>query len=226
MQAPAAPGAVVVAVGPDHGGFPLKEEVKALLARLGYRFNDLGTFSTQPVDYPDIALAVARMVKSGEAGAGHPGGRRGHGVGDGGEQGPRRARRRVRRRGGRPQRPGAQRRERPRAGREVREPDAIVETFLTARWTEERHARRVEKIKAIEEYLPPNDRPRPRRAAGARHPRADPPGGGAVRVPRRGRRMPPDRLGRLVAHGAERFGMRPAATCIRATSPAPSTTRC
>ncbi|HET8646170.1 MAG TPA: RpiB/LacA/LacB family sugar-phosphate isomerase, partial [Vicinamibacteria bacterium] len=57
----------LVAVGADHGGFALKEEVKAHLTRLGRRFRDLGTFSTEPVDYPDLALAVARAVQSGEA---------------------------------------------------------------------------------------------------------------------------------------------------------------
>src|SRR5262245_57094752 len=56
-----------VALGADHGGFALKEELKAHLTRLGYRFRDLGTHSTEPVDYPDVALAVARAVKSGEA---------------------------------------------------------------------------------------------------------------------------------------------------------------
>jgi RpiB/LacA/LacB family sugar-phosphate isomerase len=56
-----------VAVGADHGGFPLKELVKAHLTRLGWRFRDLGTFSTEPVDYPDVALAVARAVQGGEA---------------------------------------------------------------------------------------------------------------------------------------------------------------
>jgi RpiB/LacA/LacB family sugar-phosphate isomerase len=57
----------VVAVGADHGGFALKEELKAHLTRLGRRFRDLGTFSTDPVDYPDLALAVARAVQAGEA---------------------------------------------------------------------------------------------------------------------------------------------------------------
>src|SRR5262245_38396932 len=57
----------VVAVGADHGGFALKEDVKACLTRLGRRFHDLGTFSTEPVDYPDVALAVARAVRGGEA---------------------------------------------------------------------------------------------------------------------------------------------------------------
>jgi ribose 5-phosphate isomerase B len=57
----------VVALGADHGGFDLKEELKAVLTRLGRRFRDLGTFSKEPVDYPDIASAVAEAVRRGEA---------------------------------------------------------------------------------------------------------------------------------------------------------------
>ena len=58
---------VVVAIGGDHGGFPLKEQLKGELTRLGYRYLDMGTYSTDPVDYPDVALAVARAVRAGEA---------------------------------------------------------------------------------------------------------------------------------------------------------------
>jgi ribose 5-phosphate isomerase B len=57
----------IVAVGADHGGFPLKEEVKSLLAELGHRVRDFGTNSTDAVDYPDFAHAVARAVAEGEA---------------------------------------------------------------------------------------------------------------------------------------------------------------
>jgi ribose 5-phosphate isomerase B len=56
-----------VALGADHGGYALKEELKAHLTRLGVSFRDHGTFSTEPVDYPDIALAVARAVREGGA---------------------------------------------------------------------------------------------------------------------------------------------------------------
>ena len=59
--------AAAIAVGADHGGFALKEEIKSYLGRCGYRFHDLGTHSTDPVDYPDIALAVAEAVASGDA---------------------------------------------------------------------------------------------------------------------------------------------------------------
>jgi ribose 5-phosphate isomerase B len=55
-----------IAVGADHGGFPLKEELKTLLAELGHRVRDFGTNSTDAVDYPDFAHAVARAVSEGE----------------------------------------------------------------------------------------------------------------------------------------------------------------
>jgi ribose 5-phosphate isomerase B len=57
----------VVAVGADHGGFPLKEALKPLLAELGHDVLDLGTFGTEAVDYPDFAIAVARAVAEGQA---------------------------------------------------------------------------------------------------------------------------------------------------------------
>jgi len=56
-----------VAIGADHGGYALKEVLKAHLAGLGYTMVDCGTHSTDPVDYPDLAYAVARLVGSGEA---------------------------------------------------------------------------------------------------------------------------------------------------------------
>lgn len=57
----------IIAVGADHGGFPLKEELKRLLAELGHRVRDFGTNSTDAVDYPDFAHSVARAVSEGEA---------------------------------------------------------------------------------------------------------------------------------------------------------------
>jgi ribose 5-phosphate isomerase B len=61
------PWSRVVALGADHGGFELKEDLKTYLKELGYRIQDVGTSSTQPVDYPDFALAVAQAVASGQA---------------------------------------------------------------------------------------------------------------------------------------------------------------
>jgi ribose 5-phosphate isomerase B len=59
-----------VAVGADHGGFPMKEELKSFLAELGHRVHDFGTNSESPVDYPDFAHAVARAVADGTADVG------------------------------------------------------------------------------------------------------------------------------------------------------------
>ena len=54
-----------VAVGADHGGFKMKEELKALLNELGHKVQDFGTDSESAVDYPDFAHAVARSVADG-----------------------------------------------------------------------------------------------------------------------------------------------------------------
>lgn len=51
-----------VAVGADHGGFPIKEALKQYLEGLGLNVRDFGTNSTDPVDYPDYAHAVAKAV--------------------------------------------------------------------------------------------------------------------------------------------------------------------
>ena len=56
-----------VALGADHGGFELKELLQRHLADLGYPVIDCGTDSAQSVDYPDFALAVARLVAAGKA---------------------------------------------------------------------------------------------------------------------------------------------------------------
>ncbi len=64
------PAARRVAIGADHGGFPLKQELLRFLPTLGWEPLDLGTHSTDPVDYPDVAAAVARAVVDGRAGYG------------------------------------------------------------------------------------------------------------------------------------------------------------
>lgn len=55
-----------VALGSDHGGFEVKEKIKAYLNTLGYHVTDVGTHSKESVDYPDFAVKVARKVASGE----------------------------------------------------------------------------------------------------------------------------------------------------------------
>jgi ribose 5-phosphate isomerase B len=57
----------VVAIGCDHGGFEMKEDLKVYLGELGYRPLDCGTHSKESVDYPDFAFAVARQVADGSA---------------------------------------------------------------------------------------------------------------------------------------------------------------
>ncbi len=58
---------VKVAVGADHAGFELKEHLAARLAAAGHAVIDVGTHSAESVDYPDFAAAVARTVISGKA---------------------------------------------------------------------------------------------------------------------------------------------------------------
>lgn len=55
-----------VALGADHGGYRLKQSLAGWLLEAGYRVVDCGTDSTDSVDYPDFAHAVAAKVSSGE----------------------------------------------------------------------------------------------------------------------------------------------------------------
>ncbi len=55
-----------VAIGSDHGAVEQKTMLVSYLGLLGYRVVDVGTFGTEKVDYPDIALAVCRKVRSGD----------------------------------------------------------------------------------------------------------------------------------------------------------------
>jgi ribose 5-phosphate isomerase B len=57
----------VVAIGADHGGFELKQQLKEHLRDWGYQVLDLGTDSVEAVDYPDFAEAVGNAVARGEA---------------------------------------------------------------------------------------------------------------------------------------------------------------
>lgn len=56
----------MIAIGSDHGGYALKEEIKGWLTKNGYSFKDFGCDSTESVDYPDYAKPVAEAVASGE----------------------------------------------------------------------------------------------------------------------------------------------------------------
>lgn len=59
-----------IAIGSDHAGFRLKEELRRHLESAGHTVIDLGTASEESVDYPDYGLAVGRAVASGQAGRG------------------------------------------------------------------------------------------------------------------------------------------------------------
>ena len=56
----------MIALGCDHGGFELMQEVKAHLTEKGLEFKDFGTDSTEATDYPIYAKRVARAVLSGQ----------------------------------------------------------------------------------------------------------------------------------------------------------------
>ncbi|MGX8178192.1 ribose 5-phosphate isomerase B [Exiguobacterium artemiae] len=55
-----------VAIGADHGGFKLKAELTELLQELGMEYTDFGTYSSESIDYPDVAIPVAEAVANGE----------------------------------------------------------------------------------------------------------------------------------------------------------------
>jgi len=56
----------MIALGCDHGGYELMQEVKAFLTKKGYEYKDFGCYSTESVDYPEYGRAAAEAVASGE----------------------------------------------------------------------------------------------------------------------------------------------------------------
>ncbi len=56
-----------IAMGADHAGFPLKEDLLEYLKKAGYEVLNLGTYSTESVDYPDFARAVGEAIQQGKA---------------------------------------------------------------------------------------------------------------------------------------------------------------
>jgi ribose 5-phosphate isomerase B len=147
----------LVAVGADHGGFKMKEELKGFLKELGHQVHDFGTDSEDAVDYPDFAYAVARSVAEGASDVGI--------VIDGAGVGSAMTANKV---------PGVRaaacysaavaRNSREHNGANVltlgsktitgAEMRDIVNAWLTTEMTEDRHRKRVEKIEAIErQYL-------------------------------------------------------------------------
>jgi len=55
-----------IAIGSDHAGFRLKNQVMKYLDKKGIKYVDFGTHTSLPVDYPDIAYPVAKAVAKGE----------------------------------------------------------------------------------------------------------------------------------------------------------------
>jgi len=55
-----------IAIGTDHRGFSIRSKVIELVERLGHEVEDVGTYSGEAVDYPDIASAVSGKVSRGE----------------------------------------------------------------------------------------------------------------------------------------------------------------
>ena len=56
-----------IAIGSDHAGFELKEKVKVFLREMNHPVIDLGTHSLDPVDYPDFSEAVGLAIRDGKA---------------------------------------------------------------------------------------------------------------------------------------------------------------
>jgi ribose 5-phosphate isomerase B len=65
-----APPEKTIAIGSDHGGFQLKEQLKPLLEREGLTIRDVGVYEEKAADYPDIAQKVAELVAEGTAARG------------------------------------------------------------------------------------------------------------------------------------------------------------
>jgi ribose 5-phosphate isomerase B len=55
-----------IAIGADHRGLELKQFIIKLLSQMGHSYEDFGSYTAEPVDYPDIAKKVAERVASGD----------------------------------------------------------------------------------------------------------------------------------------------------------------
>ncbi|MBI5363557.1 MAG: RpiB/LacA/LacB family sugar-phosphate isomerase [Planctomycetes bacterium] len=161
-----------IAVGADHGGFELKQELAEWLREAGHVLLDHGTFDANTVDYPDFARAVAEAVADGRADVGLCVDGAGIGSAMAANKVPG-----VRAANGFDVASAKNAREHNFAnvltlgGKRLTRQAAreIVEAFLTTPWGEERHARRIDKIDAIERQYSkapaahrPNDRGRTR----------------------------------------------------------------
>ena len=56
----------MIAIGADHGGYEMKEQIKKYLDEKNLEYQDFGTYSTDSVDYPDYASYVCKAILSGK----------------------------------------------------------------------------------------------------------------------------------------------------------------
>lgn len=70
----------MIAIGSDHGGYKLKEEIKKYLEEIGLEYKDFGTYNEERTDYPIYAREVAKAVSNGECESGILICRSGHGM--------------------------------------------------------------------------------------------------------------------------------------------------
>lgn len=70
----------MIALGSDHGGYKLKEEVKKYLDELGLEYKDFGSYNDERTDYPIYAEKVAKAIQSGECDKGILACRSGYGM--------------------------------------------------------------------------------------------------------------------------------------------------
>jgi len=67
ISEPRTGGGKIVALGADHGGYEMREILRKYLTELGFDVKDMGAYNKEPVDYPDFAHEVARLVGTGKA---------------------------------------------------------------------------------------------------------------------------------------------------------------
>ncbi len=143
-----------IALGSDHGGWELKEEIKVYLEKEKYELKDFGTYDSNSCDYPDYGLAVAEAVAGGKADRGILICTTGIGMSITANKVPG-----VRAAVCKDVETARLSREHNDAnvlvlaGKTVsaKEANDILQVWLAADWTGGRHARRVEKVKRIEE---------------------------------------------------------------------------
>ena len=143
----------MIALGADHGGYELKEAVKKHLDEIGVPYKDFGCFSTESVDYPDMAEPACRAVVAGECDKALLFCGTGVGISIAANKIHASALL-LQRLFQRQVHPDAQRRQRPlprRTGGRRRLAIELVDVFLNTAYEGGRHARRVAKIAALEE---------------------------------------------------------------------------